>query len=106
MDNVLSNFWLNGGPLRGITERKQQEDEGEVLRTNINDYTIDSCNTFDEGYETAIWYKDNEIVIVERYYSKKDMNEGHSKWCEFCKSNPKEVYSVQYDKMVNLVEEE
>lgn len=106
MDNVIGNFWLNGGALRGMAEREKQENEGKTLRTNINDYTIDSCYTFDEGYETAIWYKDNDMVIVERYSNKEDMSKGHQKWCDFCKNNPKEVYSVQYDETVSLVEED
>lgn len=106
MDNVLGNFWLNGGPLRGIAEREQQEKNEDVSHTKINDYTIDSCYTFDEGYETAIWYKENEMVIVERYSNKEEMKKGHKKWCDFCKDNPKEVYSVQYDETVSLIEED
>ncbi len=74
-----------------------------MLHTNIDDYTIDSSYTFDEGYETAIWYKENEMVIVERYKNLIDMKEGHKKWCEFCKSHPEKVYSVQYNKIENLI---
>ena len=99
MDNVLFNFWLNGGPERGLFERKQQKDKGEILRNNINDFTIDSCYTFDEGYETAIWKDLNNMIIVERYSTKEEMKEGHKKWCEFCKTNPIEAYSVQFDEI-------
>ncbi len=77
MDNVLEKFFLNGGILRGIVEREQQEKNGDVLRNKINDYTVDSCNTFDEGYETAIWHKDNDMIIVERYLNKEEMQKGH-----------------------------
>lgn len=102
MDNVLFNFLANGGAVRGIYERKQQEKNGDVLRTKVNNYTVDSCYSFDEGYETAIWYKNNNMAIVERYANKKEMKDGHEKWCNFCKENPKEVYSVQLDEMVEL----
>ena len=50
MDNTFENFWLNGGVDRGISERKKQEELGGVLRNKIQGYTIDSCDTFDEGY--------------------------------------------------------
>lgn len=94
MDDLL-NFWLKGGEERAKIEREEQENLGKVLRTTVNDYTIDSCYTFDEGYETAIWYKDNDMVIVQRYGSEEDMKKGHQKWCNFCKNNPKRVFSVQ-----------
>ncbi len=106
MDNIFLNFWLNGGPIRGINERQYQESTGAVLRTQIENYTIDSCYTFDEGYETAIWYEDNDMVIVERYRTEEDMKIGHEKWCEFCKDNPKKVFSVQTGMIENLIEEE
>jgi hypothetical protein len=61
----------------------------------VGDYTLDSCDTVDQGFETAIWKNDNNIIIVERYENAELCREGHQKWCEFCKANPKEVYSVQ-----------
>lgn len=57
---------------------------------------IDSCFTFDEGFETAIRKMGSENwVIVERYKNKEEMAKGHAKWCEFCKTEPEEIYSVQ-----------
>lgn len=106
MDNTFENFWLNGGAERGISERKKQEELGSVLRDTIQGYTIDSCYTFDEGYETAIWYEDNEMVIVERYDTREEMEDGHKRWCKFCKSKPTKVFSVQLDKVVDLKQEE
>ena len=103
MDNIFENFWLAGGRERAIAERAKQEKSGEILHDTVNDYTIDSCYTFDEGFETAIWFKNNDIVIVERYMNKEDMKIGHKKWCEFCKTNPTEVFSVQYDETISLV---
>ena len=68
----------------------------------IGDYTIDTCDTIDQGYETAMWKGDGDIIIVERYPNKMRAEIGHSKWCEFAKTNPKFVYSVQVDEYVNF----
>ena len=68
----------------------------------IGDYTIDTCDTIDQGYETAMWKGDGDIIIVERYPNKMRAEVGHSKWCEFAKTNPKFVYSVQLDEFVNF----
>ena len=68
----------------------------------IGDYTIDTCDTVDQGYETAMWKDDGDIIIVERYPNKMRAEVGHSKWCEFAKTNPKFVYSVQLDEYVNF----
>ena len=68
----------------------------------IGDYTIDTCDTIDQGYETAIWKGDGDIIIVERYPNKMRAEVGHSKWCEFAKTNPKFVYSVQLNEFVNF----
>ena len=68
----------------------------------IGNYTIDTCDTIDQGYETAMWKDDGDIIIVERYPNKMRAEIGHSKWCEFAKTNPKFVYSVQLDEYVNF----
>ena len=68
----------------------------------IGDYTIDTCDTIDQGYETAMWKDNGDIIIVERYPNKMRAEVGHSKWCEFAKTNPKFVYSVQLDEFVNF----
>ena len=74
----------------------------KVSRDIIGDYTIDTCDTVDQGYETAMWKDDGDIIIVERYPNKMRAKVGHSKWCEFAKTNPKFVYSVQLDEFVNF----
>ena len=68
----------------------------------IGDYTIDTCDTMDQGYETAMWKDNGDIIIVERYPNKMRAEIGHSKWCEFAKTNPKFAYSVQLDEFVNF----
>ena len=102
MDDIINNFLLNDGIKRGIAERKKQENNGDVLHTYVNNYTVDSCFTFDEGYETAIWKDNNPMIIVERYSNSKEMAKGHVKWVKFCKTNPKEAYSVQQDMQVRF----
>ena len=74
----------------------------KVGRDVIGDYTIDTCDTVDQGYETAMWKDNGDIIIVERYPNKMRAEIGHSKWCEFAKTNPKFVYSVQVDEYVNF----
>ena len=78
------------------------ESADKVGRSKINGYTIDTCDTCDCGYETAIWYKNNDMVIVERYPDKEEATKGHEKWCDFCKKNPKSVWSVQFDREIDL----
>ena len=83
-------------------ERQDQLENGKVLRTEVNDFIIDSCYTFDAGYETAISKSDDKWVIVERYSTFEIMEAGHKKWCKYCESNPTELYSVQLDETVYL----
>lgn len=74
----------------------------KVGRNVIGDYTINTCDTVDQGYETAMWKGDGDIIIVERYPDKERAEAGHTKWCEFAKTNPEHVYSVQMDEHVNF----
>jgi hypothetical protein len=67
----------------------------KALTNEIGEYTVDSCYTCDQGYETGIVKGYGNWVIVERYSTREEMEKGHEKWCEFCKQNPIECYSVQ-----------
>lgn len=98
----MEYFYENGGNERAKQEREELEKNNEVLRNKVGEYTIDSCWTFDCGYETAIWRKNNPVIIVERYETEEDMKKGHKKWKEFCKGKPIKVYSVQLDEMCEL----
>lgn len=71
----------------------------EAGNTVIGDYTVDTCDTMDCGFETAIIKKGGDWIVVEYYKNIEEAKEGHQKWCEFCKSNPTEVYSVQIEKI-------
>lgn len=100
----IFDYILNGGFSRSQSERTALEEAGEVLRTKIGDYTVDSCYTWDAGYETAIWHgnQTKPMIIVERYKTKGEMQKGHKKWCKFAKTNPKQAYSVQFQEMEDL----
>ena len=70
-----------------------------VGRDEVNDYTIDTCYTLDQGWETAVWYKENRIVIVARYPDKETAIQGHREWVETCTTNrPTHAFSPQTDK--------
>lgn len=75
-----------------------ETDRGEVIgRDIVGDYTIDTCYTIDQGWETAVWKGSNPMIIVGRYASKEDAQEGHENWREICKLNPSSAWSVQME---------
>ena len=75
-----------------------EDNRSEVIgRDVIGDYTIDTCYTIDQGWETAVWKGSNTMIIVDRYASKKDAQEGHENWCETCRLNPSSAWSVQME---------
>ena len=89
MDSIYSIMF---GAMLGKNNR------GEVVsRDTINDYTIDTCYTIDQGWETAVWKGSNPMIIVDRYASKEDAQKGHENWCEACKLNPSSAWSVQME---------
>lgn len=46
----------------------------------------------------ALWDEHMYIIIAERYPNRDAAEMGHMKQCEYCKSNPEGVYSVQTDR--------
>lgn len=74
----------------------------KVGRDTVGAYTIDTCDTVDQGYETAMWKDEGNIIIVERYPDKERAETGHAKWVEFAKTKPEHVYSVQVDEHVDF----
>ena len=75
-----------------------ENNRGEVVGIDtVNDYTIDTCYTIDQGWETAVWKGSNPMIIVDRYASKEDAQKGHENWCEACKLNPSSAWSVQME---------
>lgn len=73
---------------------------GEVAgNTTVGDYEVDTCDTMDCGFETAIRKKEGDWIVVEYYRNMEEAKKGHDKWCEFCKGNPAKVYSVQIEEV-------
>ena len=89
MDNLMSLLF-------GIACNNHDADL--VGRGQVADYTIDTCLTADQGYETAVWLADHDMVIVARYATREEAVLGHCKWVNRCKSHPSSAYSVQFER--------
>lgn len=74
----------------------------DAITTKEGKYVVDTCNTMDVGWETAIWTYDNIIVIVEEYKNKEEAYEKHKFWVEFVKTKPRKVHSVQFNEDIDL----
>jgi hypothetical protein len=73
-----------------------ESNRGEIVgRTVVGEYTVDTCDTIDAGYETGVWRNSGDVIVVEYYTDENEASVGHEKWCDFVKNNPLEVYSVQ-----------
>ena len=98
MDDIYSTLF---GIFMGTANR------GETVgRDEINNYTIDTCYTVDQGWETAVWYKNYPMIIVARYPDKETAAQGHQSWVETCTTNrPTHAFSVQTDRIESFMEE-
>ena len=98
MDSLESLLF---GIFMGETNREEV-----VGRDEINDYTIDTCYTIDQGWETAVWYKDYSMIIVARYPDKETATQGHNAWVETCTTNrPTHAFSVQTVRIESFMED-
>ena len=76
--------------------------EGDGIDSDvIDDYIVDTCETANFGWETAIrkapW---GNWIIVARYPNKEEAQAGHNTWCSFLKLNkPTHAYSVQTEEI-------
>lgn len=68
----------------------------------VGNYIIDTCNTSDHGWETAVRKNEGEWVIVARYADKECAEKGHKIWTAMCAANPTKVWSVQLDEYVKF----
>ncbi len=91
MDDVFSTMF---GILAGLNGAGRQDAVGH---DEVGDYTIDTCYTVDQGWETAVWKGEHDMIIVGRYASKEDAKRGHDDWCAVCAHNPVKAWSVQCD---------
>lgn len=89
----------------GILANAGTHDQRAVATNEVGDITIDTCDTYDCGYETAIWYKDNAMVIVERYANRELAEAGHKLWTDKVigwvedDALPDQLYSAQTGNM-------
>jgi hypothetical protein len=98
MDNIYSTLF-------GIFANDWEKAE-KVGRDKVNGYTIDTCYTVDAGWETAVWYKGNPMVIVARYPDKEMAAQGHNEWVDTCTTNrPTHAFSVQTDRIESFMGE-
>lgn len=94
MDDFLTTLW-------GIANADYANCD-KAGRDTIGDYTIDTCETPDFGWETALWKGSGDIVIVARYTNKEEAIRGHQDWMNVCNLKPTKVWSVQLDEYVTL----
>ena len=98
MDNIYSTLF-------GIFANDYDKAE-KVGRDKVNNYTIDTCYTIDQGWETAVWYMDYAMIIVARYPDKETAQQGHNAWIETCRTNtPTHAFSVQTDRIESFTRE-
>lgn len=99
MDDIYSTLF---GIIMGDQNR------GEVVgRDEVNNYTIDTCYTIDQGWETAVWYMDYPMIIVARYPDKETAVQGHKNWVDTCTTNcPSHAFSVQTDRIESFYTED
>lgn len=94
MDSIFSTMF---GILMGENNR------GEVVgRDTIGDYTIDTCYTIDQGWETGVWKGNHSTLIVGRYPSREAAEEGHKAWCEVCQLEPLQAWDVQMEEIISF----
>ena len=99
MDSLESTLF---GILMGINNRSEV-----IGRDEVNNYTIDTCYTIDQGWETAVWYMEYPMIIVARYPDKEMAEQGHKNWVETCRTNcPTHAFSVQTDRLESFYAED
>lgn len=87
----MDNFW---DLMFGIMNNNYEIAE-KVGRDTVGPFTIDTCYTADQGWETAVWKDSNDMIIVARYPTKEEAVEGHEDWKRACLLNPTSAWSVQ-----------
>ena len=73
-------------------------------RDEINGFIISTCDTTDEGFETALVDK-NGVHIVERYPNEEEAAKGHEKWIFFIRDGNRKVKSLGWSDTVILDKE-
>ena len=88
--------------LYGLAAMSQGYKGERIAKTRVGDYTVSTIDTPDQGWETAIWKQDGEIVLVARYETREEAQIGHNDWICACKLNPTVAWSIQFDQYITL----
>lgn len=75
----------------GALKSKVDESRKDVLNTQENGWTVDTCCAFDSGkWETGIEgpTTDGNFHIAEQYKDRDEAEKGHEKWVAFMRENP------------------
>ena len=77
---------------------------GDVVGNDVcGDYEIDTCDTIDAGYETAVKRGPGHWAIVEHYSDAESALAGHKKWLKIIKEDsPTSVYECVLEEHVTL----
>lgn len=78
-----------------IMAGKDSQNRSEALRHEQDEWIVDTVVPFDTGvWETGISQNSgHNWIIVEQYESKAEAKEGHEKWVNSMKKNPKQEHS-------------
>jgi hypothetical protein len=69
-----------------------------ALTTELQGFTIDTCNTVDCGWETGVEPTGKSWIIVERYANQELASVGHTKWVETLTLHPEtELKDADYN---------
>jgi hypothetical protein len=75
------------------------KNRGEIVgRDEVNNYTIDTCYTLDCGWETAVCKGEGDWIVVARYETKEQAQEGHEDWIYACGCFPTSAWSIQTER--------
>ncbi len=72
------------------------------MNSQVGEYTVDTCYTYDDGWETAVWRDEGRIIVVDYYRNEFAAKLGHKKWVDFMETCPQKVFSVQLEMMCDL----
>lgn len=73
----------------------------DVLKTETDDFTVDTCAAFDTGvWETGVLderYNNGAWIIVSQYEDRASAVEGHQKWVDEMSQAPVKLYDIFSD---------
>lgn len=84
-------------------------DSDLIGRDQVDDYTIDTCLTADQGYETAVWVADHNMVIVARYatmdnpYPQDDLGQTYAVKAQMGAMFDARCFNIPKEEVTNLV---